>query len=172
MNNLGLFFQFGIRLQGGPAFLRRTRTAFGQLQTRTRTCTTSISTYWAQGSKVQQCFGFPLNGRVCGGPCPNDPPGSTDICTGPNGSCGSPGIYQVYNATCIHRTNFNYGGFTAWSNTTSCNPVGGCNNTNRECRTFYSFRNEDWSAYEEVDVCTSQSPTPAAGAIEIECVPQ
>jgi hypothetical protein len=179
MNNLGLFFQFGIRMQGGPAFLKRTRTAFGQLQTRTRTVT---------GTFTCNC-GWSCNVQCGGGPC-------TTFCSGGNSSYGSstcgPGnqneirlvcgqnwwevcgyadcgsgqwycSYQICNcSTCT-----SYSDWSAWSNTSSCTP-----SATRQCQTVYSFREEDWSAYEEVDVCVVASPTAALNAVQVECVPQ
>ena len=178
MNNMGLFFQFGIRMQGGPAFLKRTRTSFGQLQTRTRTQTGTVicncgfvcklpTTAWA-------CYnGIVNNGTVCNSNNVNAlnwvcVPGNYSYkCNGCHCSNCWTGEYLCSPTICQCGTCPVYSAWSAWSDTSSCTP-----STTRECQTIYSFREQDWLAYEEVDVCTPQSPTAALNALQIECVPQ
>jgi hypothetical protein len=155
MNNLGLFFQFGIRMQGGPAFIKRTREAVSQLQTRTRSTFSCNCTTTQQGCGNAGGCAFNSTPTEFGCTCVYD-----EFCIG---FTGQP-WYCYKNVTTCQTCYTAYG---AWSNTTSCTP-----SSVRECQTIYIFRDEDWSAYEEVDVCTTQTPTPALNAVQIECVPQ
>ena len=184
-----VFINYGVKAGGGPAFLRRSRTAFGQLQTRTRRCNGTPTNYkWSQGGHWG-CNSSTGSRVACNSSC--TPGTSTGPFGGPNGS----GCYVYYRSlggygTCPYQqpwgffytscsatsTSYSYGSFGSWSNTTSCSPTNPtCNSsgvTSRECRTVYSFRNEDWSAYEEVDVCTPTNPSASAGAVQVECIAQ
>jgi hypothetical protein len=173
MNNLGLFFQFGIRMQGGPAFLKRTRTPFGQLQTRLRS-----------GTSAQQCFYsssiFTIESSNRTTNCTVSDGGSFTFGNCNNASVArccivnTPGVnWACFNFPRQFQTVCNWGAFSAWTNTSSCTPTSTCgSNGNRQCQTIYSFREQDWSAYEEVDVCVVASPIAALNAVQVECVPQ
>jgi len=175
IGNFGLFFQFGIRAAGGPAFLRRQRSAVSQLQTRTRTCNcTSSSTLVV----TTDCWGLCRSNhlpRICGSPC-TFPPSQTVTCTSCCGGCGCSSFF-VRGANCLSVTSCSYGAFGAFTNTTSCSPANptcsgssGSGNISRECQTIF-----DWgpfTPYEEVDICVPQTPALGAGAVQIQCVPQ
>jgi hypothetical protein len=234
MSGSSIFVTYGLKSGGGPAFLRRTRNAFGQLQTRTRTGsnvqqqqardTPCINRFWA--------FGF-IGGLVCGswGPEPNYNGSTSQYSSIENNtfSCSTHHRNNSYNWTTtscysICNTQFCYrqmqcswrgtvgtqGGWyntgscstisqncsleastisqlqcqtvtqcqfpafpPTWTNVTSCDPVtpsctvGG---VQRQCQTVFSFREEDWSAFEEADECTPSNPTPTEGAVAVECM--
>jgi hypothetical protein len=183
MNNLGLFFQFGIRMQGGPAFLKRTRTPFGQLQTRLRSGSTFTGCYWAYAGTMEAVFGyndFEFAGAYCSEihlvyDCnsPYIPAGSYRSCSSSVYCDTARCYYTNVGYQKISYVGCNWGAFSAWTNTSSCTPTSTCgSNGNRQCQTIYSFREQDWSAYEEVDVCVVASPIAALNAVQVECVPQ
>jgi hypothetical protein len=226
-----LFVKYGVKAGGGPAFLKRTRTAFGQLQTRTRNGTsfnqlqTRTRTCLYQQTPVQwrlvrhigcmssNRFGYP----ACPSPggwcsdgtrlaacatsyspaCDGDPDGHVAIqdfvCDSTpfyayggfsgwsaTGSCSATCPACWHSSTvgricreCRTATVCNWNNYTGWSNVSSCTVSSpGCPNTQTQCQTIYSFREQDWSEYEETDICTPQNPNPSAGALQIECVPQ
>jgi hypothetical protein len=231
MNNI--LINYGVRAGGGPAFLKRTRTAVGQLQTRTRTgftysqqqtrtrtgsqsCSSTLSyTYpcccydWSRWGLAGDCPPSYSNAPLgqCPGSSENWMVGTYQACWYTTAYycerqlCYVEGVYSTSCGTCtwsgftgwynVSSCSASYPGcsngalyrecqtitacawnaYSAWSNVTSCSAVApACSNGafQRDCQTVYSWG--DWSAYEEADICVPQSPTPSAGAVEIECV--
>jgi hypothetical protein len=164
MSGSSIFITYGLKSGGGVPFLRRTRNAFGQLQTRTRTGTTS-SFSCNCGTAVTNaiCAYYSLSGWTCR----RSPT---------NNSCdyfGYPWSCYQYGTVCQTCTSCSFGNFTEFSNVASCTPeTPGCSNgaLQRECQTEFSFREEDWSPFEEAETCDPVSPTPADGAVEVECI--
>jgi hypothetical protein len=180
MAGSSIFVTYGLKSGGGPSFLRRTRTAFGQPETRTRSCVGTPQNYQLIQGGHRACHSQTPY-AMCGSSC--TPGSSASGCIvyyrslGGHGTCPFQQPWGIFNTSCSPTsTSFAYGSFSGWSNTSSCTPASPtCNSNgviNRECRTIYSFREEDWSAYEEADVCNSQTPTAALNALQIECVPQ
>ncbi len=96
-----LFIQFGVQAGGGPAFLRRERTAVGQLQTRTRTS----YTYSQLQTRTRTCSCSSVTG-----------PHSNDIY----------GVFESGSYQCYPRTYYNCSGQVVWSDCPgSCDPGDG-----------------------------------------------
>lgn len=75
---------------------------------------------------------------------------------------------------CRNATVCSFGSFTSWSNTSTCSaatPNCSSGAVIRECQTLYSFREEDWSSFEEAEICVSSSLAAALGAVQVECIP-
>jgi hypothetical protein len=166
-----LFVKYGVKAGGGPAFLKRTRTAVGQLQTRTRT---GFNFNQPQQRNANKCL--PSGVSRC-----RDCWRWTDWFN--VGSC-SAGGYSFCNPTtrndpggwpreCRTIQSCGWNAYSGWSNVSSCSPsTPACSQgaLERQCQTIYNWG--AWSAYEETDICTPQSPNPSAGAVQIECVAQ
>lgn len=178
MNNLGLFFQFGIRMQGGPAFLKRTRSAQPQLQTRTSTATTgnqlqtrtrSKSTSTTNDLRGYLCyyesegyFGYwQSNGTLTCHP---------GVCNQYGYYCTNFGFFSCNNSGnigCLEyqcRCQTSYGAYGAWSNTTSCSP-----SDTRQCQTISICVFGDFTGWSNTSSCTPSSPACTTGAVKREC---
>lgn len=193
-----IFITYGAKAGGAPPFLKRSRSAVGQLQARTRTGSTynQIQTRTRQGSQscssVLQytypcCCGSERNWGVASdcpvdywnarlGQCPgssdNSVPDSYQYCWDTNAFyCfrRSCWVTGVYSTSCSACT---WGGWSGWSNTSSCSTsYPGCSNgaTQRECQTLTIC---NWSAYSEwsdTSSCNSSSPACSNGAVETQC---
>jgi hypothetical protein len=174
MGGSSIFVKYGLKSGGGPSFLKRTRTAFGQLQTRVRSGSTGTQCYWSFTGNDEP--GFNTTRDCCGSsPCDcNSAPMSFAACcvqlSFPSINNGQP-FWNCNNWFKDFQTVCNFGAFSDWTNTSSCTPTSTCgSNGNRQCQTFYSFREQDWSAYEEVDVCVVANPTAALNAVQVECI--
>lgn len=192
MNNLGLFFQFGIRMQGGPAFLKRTRTAFGQPQTRTRTGSTSnqlqtrTRTCLLQNTPVQwrrvahigcmtsNAFGYP--------PCPSPGGGCSNgtriaACyVNFSSFCSGSSHVAIQDFVCDSLSFYAYSGFSGWSATGSCSATcPACWNANsvglicRECQTVNVCSFSNYTGWSNVSSCTVASPGCSNGVVQRQC---
>jgi hypothetical protein len=180
MNNLGLFFQFGIRMQGGPAFLKRIREAVSQLQSRTssaslvnqlQTRTRSISTtftnrndgYVCPGITTEGYYGYWAGGNLnCNSSTCNQ---SGYYCTdfGFTDCRAEYGSYiKCLEYRCICNTS--YSAYGEWTNTTSCTP-----SDTRQCQTIQVYQFGPFTPFADVSSCTPSSPPAGAGAVITEC---
>jgi hypothetical protein len=182
MGGSSIFVKYGLKSGGGPSFLRRTRTVFGQLQTRVRSGSTFEACNWQYHNTVLGHYGYTDDTFKPAACTQNDlnfvygcvswPNGKKVICQVNLINCDTSRCY--YN-NAVYRTNkfiaCNFGAFSDWTNTSSCDPTSTCaSNGNRQCQTIYSFREQDWSSYEEVDVCVVASPIAALNAVQVECI--
>jgi len=148
MAGSSIFVTYGLKSGGGAPFLRRTRNAFGQLQSRTRTgatssqrqtrtrtcsCSTSTSRVWNATAFIG-CGATPYD--YCFTSCPST--SSFSYCKEDFiPACGGEGIYD---ARCenVTSSSCNWGGYSGWSNVSSCTTSSpGCTNgaLQRQCQT-------------------------------------
>jgi hypothetical protein len=163
MAGSSIFVTYGLKSGGGAPFLRRTRTAVGQLQTRTRTGSTSSQLQTRTRSCLQQQtpvqwrlvahIGCMDSNRFNYVACPNPAAGcsngtriqpcATSFSPACDGNPDGPSYHvAIQDYICDSTTFFAYGGFSGWSATGSCSPTcPACWNTNsvgticRECQT-------------------------------------
>lgn len=185
MNNYGLFMQFGIRAAGGPAFLKRTREAVGQLQTRTsvaalvnqlETRTRSVSTT-ATAVFDYSCYDYSGNYGWFGPNNGSSPTCNTSLCNSNTwlcedisflyGYCLPNSYWACYWWDC--RCSTTVGAWSAWSATTSCTTQYTSGYVTRECRTVQVCQFGEFSEWSDTATCTVSTPACSAGATKVEC---
>lgn len=185
-----VFITYGAKAGGGPAFLRRSRTAFGQLQTRTRTASAfnqlqtrtrtcsniSQPMVWYYGSPqcgVSQAVADVNNYQSCGyvgSQCFSANAGNSCYESW-SAACGNGTVWAVY---CSEPTRRDWGPFTGWSAAASCsaNPWQGCwsiGNVQRECQTATVCNWSAYTAWSNVASCSPATPACTNGAFERRC---
>ena len=161
MGGSSIFVTYGLKSGGGAPFLRRTRNAFEQLQNRTRS--SFACSRW--GPRQNFCTNGSIYSIEQGCGAANQVGNLSEGCWKANWDYCSQNFFNNSCArnNCIASTCYNT--WSDWSDVTSCSP-----NVTRQCQTIYSFREQDWSGFEEAEECVSVSPTPANNAVEVECI--
>lgn len=157
----------------------RTGSTYSQKQTRTRTCNCGN----------QQVYGSYVVSMDFGqGYCPY---GSCDCCSscwnyycwtgwcGPNINClcsCANGIisylWEQYETGWSTQYVCNWGGYSGWSNVSSCSTSSpGCNNgaVQRQCQTVTLCSFGDWTGWSDTSSCSATAPSCTNGAVQREC---
>lgn len=192
-----VFITYGAKAGAGPAFLKRQRSAVGQLQTRTRTGSsfnqlqTRTRTCLQQTTPVQwrlvshigcmtsNSFGYPTCPSPGGG-CSNGtriPACHVNFSSFCDGNPDGPSYHvAIQDFVCDSQTFFAYSGFSGWSATGSCSatcPACWSSSTVgqicRECQTANVCNFSNYTGWSNVSSCTVASPGCSNGAVQREC---
>lgn len=189
-----IFIGYGTKAAGGPAFLKRTRSAESQLQTRTATATSTsqLQTRTRSASitvsSINRWELYYLN--YCGfytvyDSCDNYLFAQTSAGWWETLTCAGYNIYTCGYAGCndslcemvlkpygVAVSSCNWSGWSGWSNTSSCSTsYPGCSTgaVQRECQTLTSCSFGAFTEWSNVSSCTPASPACTNGAVQREC---